>query len=243
MSEDKVSVIIATYNRFFYLLNTIESVKSQTYKNLEIIVVNDKSTQKEYYEYDFESNGIKIIHLVENSKTVHGFACPGGYQRNFGMSVATGKYIAFCDDDDSWFPNKLTLQISKMKQTGCKMSHTEALIGRGIFDANKKYIKYNDEYAYEDIVHRYKIYNCSPFNNDGSYKTIIDLDIMKINNCFICSSVVIEKEIIDKTGLFKSMPTADDYEYWLRVLQHTNSVYIHEPCVYYDELHGNGQNY
>ena len=63
---DKVSVIIPTYNRFKYLLNTIESVKKQTYTNLEIIVINDKSTQKEYYEYDWNSNNIKIIHLEKN---------------------------------------------------------------------------------------------------------------------------------------------------------------------------------
>lgn len=45
---DKVSVIIPTYNRFKYLLNTIKSIKEQTYLNIEIIVVNDKSTEKEY---------------------------------------------------------------------------------------------------------------------------------------------------------------------------------------------------
>ena len=65
---DKVSVIIPTFNRFRYLLNTIKSVKEQTYKNIEIIVINDKSTQKEYYDYDWEKKGIIIIHLQENSK-------------------------------------------------------------------------------------------------------------------------------------------------------------------------------
>jgi glycosyltransferase involved in cell wall biosynthesis len=49
---EKVSVIVPTYNRFNYLMNTIESIKKQTYKNLEIILVNDKSTQEEYYNYD-----------------------------------------------------------------------------------------------------------------------------------------------------------------------------------------------
>ena len=63
----KVSVVIATYNRFRYLLNTIKSVKKQTYSNIEIIVVNDKSTQKEYYDYDWESTNIKIIHLEKNN--------------------------------------------------------------------------------------------------------------------------------------------------------------------------------
>jgi len=45
---DKVSIIIPTYNRFNYLLNTIKSIKEQTYLNIEIIVVNDKSIEKEY---------------------------------------------------------------------------------------------------------------------------------------------------------------------------------------------------
>ena len=50
---DKVSVIILTYNRFKYLMYTIKSVKEQTHKNLEIIVVNDCSTEKEYYDLDW----------------------------------------------------------------------------------------------------------------------------------------------------------------------------------------------
>ena len=50
---NKVSVIIPTYNRFKNLLNAIKSVKNQTYKNIEIIVINDCSTQKEYSEIDF----------------------------------------------------------------------------------------------------------------------------------------------------------------------------------------------
>ena len=60
---DKVSVVIATYNRLHLLLNTIRSVKEQTYTNIEIIVVNDCSTEKEYYEYDWKANNIIIIHL------------------------------------------------------------------------------------------------------------------------------------------------------------------------------------
>ena len=102
---DKVSVVIPTYNRFKYLLNTIKSVKEQTYSNIEIIIVNDNSTQNEYYDYDWKTNDIKIIHLEENSKKKFGFAC-AGFVRNQGIEISTGKYIAFCDDDDIWFPQK-----------------------------------------------------------------------------------------------------------------------------------------
>ena len=56
----KISVIIPSYNRFEYLLNAIDSVKNQTYSNIEIIVINDGSTQKEYYEHNLSSEIIKI---------------------------------------------------------------------------------------------------------------------------------------------------------------------------------------
>lgn len=242
MEIDKVTVIIASYNRFHYLMNTISSVKAQTYTNIEIIVVNDCSTQPEYYTYDFVANGVKIIHLEQNSKQIHGFACPGGYQRNFGMKIASGKYIAFCDDDDIWFPHKLTMQIDMMQKTGCKMSCTEALIGSGVFNRNKQYKMYNAEYAFKYIDYIYRSRNV-PLIKDGKFRIIWDLAIMKINNCCICSSVVIEKSVIEDAGYFKSMKTADDYEYWLRVLEHTNCVYIAKPCIYYDSGHGDGQNY
>ena len=63
MKEPLVSVIIPSYNRFQYLLNAVNSVKNQTYKNYEIIVVNDESSQKEYYE-----NAIEDINLINIKK-------------------------------------------------------------------------------------------------------------------------------------------------------------------------------
>ena len=53
---------------------------------------------------------------------------------------------------------------------------------------------------------------------------------MKIHNCMICSSVIIHKDIIDLTGKFIVANTGEDYEYWLRALQHTNSVYVSDIC-------------
>jgi len=78
---EKVSVIIPTFNRFKFVLNAINSIKSQTYTNIEIIVVNDCSTEKEYYEYNWDIN---IIHLDKNTKEIFGYASPG-YVRNKGI--------------------------------------------------------------------------------------------------------------------------------------------------------------
>tara|TARA_B100000795_G_C22806649_1_gene445377 strand:+ start:2641 stop:3342 length:702 start_codon:yes stop_codon:yes gene_type:complete len=229
---EKVNVIIPTFNRFKYLLNTIESIKKQTYINLEIIVINDKSTQKEYYEYDWDANNITIIHLDQNSKQKFGYACPG-YVRNKGIEISTGKYIAFCDDDDIWFQKKIELQINAMKKSGCKMSSTDGLIGNGVYDVNKNYKKYNAENFYITLRNIYRRIDSDLLEN--GFPKIWTQDFLKIHNCIICSSVLIEKNILDKINNFKNVNIGlEDYDCWLRALEHTDSIYINDVCFYYD---------
>jgi len=238
---EQVSVIIPTFNRFSFLLNTIESIKSQTYNNIEIIVVNDCSTEKEYYEYNWKDNGINIIHLEKNSKDIFGFAC-AGYVRNKGIEKSSGKYIAFCDDDDIWFPSKIELQLNAMKKTGCKMSSTDGLFGIGVYDSKKLYKKYLAEHYFNCLKDSYQQQK-SNFLDNG-FPEIWNRYAMCINNCMICSSVLIEKEILDKINNMKCLQNGrEDYDCWLRSLNHTNSVYVQDICFYYDGGHGNGQNY
>ena len=234
---DKISIIIPTYNRFKYLLNTIKSIKAQTYSNIEIIVINDCSTEKEYYEYNWEKERIIIINLENNSKIKFGHACPG-YVRNKGIEISIGKYIAFCDDDDIWFPLKLELQIKAMQETGCKMSSTEGLKGHGIYDPTKIYAKYNSEYYYNILQNIYKSKNSNLLDN--GFPKIWNLDFLKIHNCMICSSVLIEKEILNKINNMKCSRYGEDYDCWLKALQYTDSVYIPDVCFYYDGGHGYG---
>jgi glycosyltransferase involved in cell wall biosynthesis len=237
---DKVSVIIPTYNRFKFLLNTIKSVKEQTYLNIEIIVINDKSTEKEYYDYDWDSNNIKIIHLEKNTKEIFGYGCVG-FVRNKGIEISSGKYIAFCDDDDIWFPNKIERQLKAMEESGCKMCSTDGLIGDGVFNSTKSYKKFNAGH-YHEILNFYKNKGSNLLDND--FPTIWDLNFLKINNCVITSSVVIEKTILDKLNNMKCVKIGqEDYDCWLRALEHTDSVYVKDVCFYYDNGHGYGQHY
>ena len=162
--------------------------------------------------------------------------------RNKGIEVSSGIYIAFCDDDDIWFPNKIELQLKAMKETDCKMSSTDGLIGNGIFNPTKSYKKYNAEHFYKTLQNIYINANSSLLNN--GFPIIWNLDFLKIHNCIICSSVVIKKDILDKINNFKNMkPPGEDYDCWLRALEHTNSVYVKDICFYYDNGHGDGQNY
>ena len=93
-----VSVVIPVYNAAKFLRETLESIVCQTYRRMEIIAVNDGSTdlsRKILQEY---SDRIQCI-----DQRNHGVAVA----RNVGVSHSQGSYIAFCDADDVWFPRKL----------------------------------------------------------------------------------------------------------------------------------------
>lgn len=241
---DLISVVIPTYNRFQYLLNTLKSVINQTYKNIEIIVINDCSTEQEYYSYDWKKEfpNIILINLEHNSKKIFEYAC-AAHVRNQGINIAKGKYIAFCDDDDIWYSNKLELQIKAMNELSCKMSSTDGLIGKGIYDNNKKYPRYLEDLYYKTIIDFYK--KKAPHllvNND--LPNIFNHEFIKMYNTIICSSVIIEKEILDKINNFKLVKNGqEDWDCWIRALEHTNCAYVKDVCFYYDNGHGDGINY
>jgi glycosyltransferase involved in cell wall biosynthesis len=238
---DLVSVVIPTFNRFRYVLNAIRSVQEQTYSNIEIIVVNDCSTEQEYYEYPWKDNGIHILHLEQNSKEIFGFAC-AGYVRNKGIEKASGKYIAFCDDDDIWFPFKIELQLGAMTTSGCKMSSTDGLYGHGVYDSTRSYKAYNAKHFFTTLQTIY-IRKGTNYLQKG-FPRIWDRAFLKVHNCVICSSVLIEKEVLDTINNMKCVPNGqEDYDCWLRALEHTHSAYVQDICFYYDGEHGAGRNY
>lgn len=242
--EPLVSAIVSTYNRFDYLMNTINSIKSQTYKNLEIIVINDKSTDEQYYSFDWKKFGVDIImHLDPSSKEAIGYPVPGGFQRNFGMKAGSGSLFAFCDDDDIWLPDKISEQVKAMETSNCKMSCTDGFRGSGAYDSDQSYKLYNKEVFFETLKNKYAN---TPYDfslHENSFPKIWDEGFFRIHNSAICSSVVIEKSMFETVGDFTPMKAADDYEYWKRIIKHTNCVYIDKPLVYYDSGHGGGINY
>jgi glycosyltransferase involved in cell wall biosynthesis len=105
----KVSVIVPTYNRCNLVLETLESVFQQTYKDFEVIVVNDGSPDSTgEILRPLEANG--RIRYVEQPN--QGLSCA----RNSGASVAAGEYLAFLDDDDLWPADKLEWQVSCLER-------------------------------------------------------------------------------------------------------------------------------
>ena len=104
-----ISIIIPTYNRAHLILKSIKSVLNQTYQDIEILVIDDGSTDNtENLITDLNDKRIKYIKLENNQG--------GSKARNIGIMKASGKYISFQDSDDYYHYNKLETQFKNLKE-------------------------------------------------------------------------------------------------------------------------------
>ena len=118
-NNELVSIVIPVYNAEKYLAKTLDSAINQTYKNIEIIAVNDCSKDASLQilnEYAQKDNRIKVYSNPENLRVAK--------TRNFAISKASGKYIAFLDADDIWHADKLQQQISIMQDQNLPLTYT-----------------------------------------------------------------------------------------------------------------------
>ena len=114
-----ISVIIPVHNREAYISKAIESVLNQTFKNFQLIVVDDASSDDTYFSIlpYLEDNRLTYYYLDKNRGV--------SYARNFGIKNATGDLIAFLDSDDYWLPEKLEKQVKYMLKKNLKICQTD----------------------------------------------------------------------------------------------------------------------
>ncbi len=119
MKKALVSIIIPVYNRYEQLEEAVDSILRQTYKDYEIIIVDDGS-EDERIEWFSIANGFKYYKIEHSGKP--------GYVRNKGFEIARGNYIAFLDSDDLWNMYKLEKQLRYLKQhKEYKIVHTKEI--------------------------------------------------------------------------------------------------------------------
>lgn len=115
----RVSIITPTYNCAEYVAHTIDAILAQTMGDWELLLVDDAST---------DATAEILRQRAEDDPRIRVFVMPqnGGaaVARNVGIEKARGRYIAFCDSDDSWAPTKLERQLDFMQRRGCAFSFT-----------------------------------------------------------------------------------------------------------------------
>lgn len=142
-NQFKVSIITPSYNSEKYIAETIYSVINQTYSNWEMIIVDDKSTDrtcevvKEFMQKD---ERIKLIALEKNGGAA--------IARNVALEQATGRFIAYLDADDLWYADKLEKQITFMVNKKCGFSCTSYEVIDDNGNSLNKYIHMQEKADY-----------------------------------------------------------------------------------------------
>ena len=116
-----VSVIVTTYNRQEYLSETIRSILNQTFQDFELIIV-DNFSNYDFFSLIYSFNSDKITALQNDNQGII------ASNRNVGIRKAQGEFIAFCDDDDIWIPEKLENQIQVFGNKKNDLVYTNSIL-------------------------------------------------------------------------------------------------------------------
>lgn len=198
-SSPAVSVIITTHNRCAKLKRALDSVLTQTFKDFEVIIVDDASSDgtEEFLRLAGDPR-VRSIRHTENRG--------GPEARNTGIRDARGIYIALLDDDDMWFPEKLDKQVKKMESLP---EHVGVVyVGTEVFDERKrKCIRVNQPRYRGDVYPRLLL------------NTIMGS----------VSSALIRKTCFDKDGGFDpDLRSCQDWDMWLRIARHCQFEFVPE---------------
>jgi glycosyltransferase involved in cell wall biosynthesis len=186
--EPLVSVIIPSYNGEKYIAETIQSALFQTYRNLEIIVVDDGST---------DGQNVLVKKLCEQHNNLM-LLCQKNQgvsaARNNGFNHSKGEYMAFLDADDVWLPENLQLKLNKFQNSDFGLVHSDAFL-----------INENSELIHGVLC-----------GKEGAL--LDGLLAMKGTEVPGPSSILIKREVVNEVGLFDiNLSTAADRDFFIRV--------------------------
>jgi len=184
----EVSVIIPTFNRPEFLQQAVFSVLKQSYTDFEVIIVNDGGKDVGDMLESIKDNRISYIIHTRNQGLSRA--------RNTGIEHANGRYIAFLDDDDIYYPNHLKIMVESLKNSPYAFAYSDSIKNYEWYDKN-----YNKR-IYKEIY----------FSPD--YHPIrIMLDNVAPVNAF-----VLKKEIINDSFLFDTeLKSHEDWDQWIRL--------------------------
>ncbi|MBC2717421.1 MAG: glycosyltransferase family 2 protein [Desulfobacteraceae bacterium] len=189
-----ISTVVPTYNRSDFLLNALESIRQQSYRPIEIVVVDDGSTDdtirviRKWAKQYNEPKTFVIRWIVQSNQGANA-------ARNRGIEESHGEFIAFLDSDDQWLPEKLAMQISIMQKNAdiggvyCGMRNVDLVTGE-----KEKFSP--RAYPEGDLLRQLLIHDVTEAT----------------------SAWVVRKECFNQVGMFDiSLPARQDWDMWIRL--------------------------
>ncbi len=188
-----VSVIVPTYNRESLVLDALESVKSQSYRPIQLVIVDDGSSDStvqvvDTWRLDNEESDFKIDVTTQPNSG-------GNVARNKGISLTTGKLISFLDSDDVWHPHKIELQVAeilkdeKIGAVYCGLQHV-------VLPSNQVTSKQKHDYPTGRLLA--KILICDVTNPTSTY--------------------MVRRAVFEKVGVFdETLEARQDWDMWIRI--------------------------
>ncbi|MET4083632.1 teichuronic acid biosynthesis glycosyltransferase TuaG [Pedobacter sp. UYP30] len=212
MDKDLISIIMPAYNAAQFITQSIKSVINQTYKNWELIIVDDGSADKTAEIIKaFSNSDIRIKYFYQkNGKQ--------GKARNLGIKNSIGNYIAFLDADDTWTSDKLAVQHEILS----KNENIDLIFSQG-------YNLKNDEISNLNVTIK-ALWN------------INNIDEFIKHNQIPILSVLVKKKAIESVNYFnetKNIQNAEDYHLWLKLIIANYTFKSIEDRLFYYRIHTN----
>ena len=208
-----VSVVIPAYNCARFIRAALDSALAQDYLALEVIVVNDGSTDDT--GAILATYGARIRLLSQPNRGV-------AAARNAGVAHARGCYIAFLDGDDVWWPSKIRYQMQALGESGYKLAYSRFLVW--IPQADGDYLPATHMFSAEGSAH---VSDCDLVTGH-TYEALL-------KDCMVwTSTVLVEKAALDEAGGFdETLELGEDYDLWLRLSRTMPMLGLETPTALY----------
>lgn len=202
MSEPRASVVVPAYNALGTVEATIRSVLGQTMDDLELVVIDDGST---------DGSAELAEELAAGDSRMHVFRQANGgtaAARNAGIARATGEFVSFLDNDDLWMPRYLELMTTALDS------------------APEAGLSYTDAWILDDETKRIRTRTVMDFfPTVPARASVPTLLRTMLSSNFIMSSVTVRRDVLEQLGGFDpTISGVDDYDLWLRILISGHSV-------------------
>jgi glycosyltransferase involved in cell wall biosynthesis len=205
-----VSVVIPVYNAARYVGEALDSLQTQTFKDYEVIVVNDGSDDREELESVLKSHPLPLTYISQENKGVSA-------ARNRGVTIARGEFYVQLDADDQLMPDYLEVQLGILKDNpDVSLVYPNATI---IGDGAKARLEFMD---------------VSPSEGDVTFESLVR------QKCVVMTCVTARMSAIRDAGMFdESIRSCEDFDLWLRIVQNGGRIIYHRrPLVLYRRHEG-----